>query len=97
MNELQGRLERSQQVVIELEESTRRSGQRDGEVAELLRRTREASELELKRYVDEAEAKHQLDVSNQLSQIFEMYSMYSNGVIRLKIYYSKFITLKFIF
>jgi len=62
LNDLQERLERSQQVALELEESSRRSGQRDSDIAEMIRKTREASEIELRRYMEETEAKHNLDV-----------------------------------
>ena len=63
IDELHERLERSQQVILELEENSRRSGQRDSDIAEMIRKTREATEIELKRYMEETEAKHNLDVS----------------------------------
>ena len=62
MEGLQERLERSQQVILELEESSRRTGQRDSDISEMMRKMREASEVELKRFMEEAEAKHNLDV-----------------------------------
>lgn len=84
INDLHARMERSQQVILELEESTRKSGQRDSEVAEMMRKTREASEMELKRYIEEAEAKHHLDVSDIRRYILTVYV--ANYVYRRRIY-----------
>ncbi|XP_078486873.1 uncharacterized protein LOC100186516 isoform X2 [Ciona intestinalis] len=63
INNLNDRLERSRQLTLELEETARRSGRKDGEVSEMMRKAREASEMELRRYMQEAEAKHHLSIS----------------------------------
>jgi len=62
INILNGRLESSRQLMLELEETARRSGQQSGDLAEMMKNAREASEAEFRRYMEEAEAKHSLNV-----------------------------------
>nr|CAB3263458.1 lamin-B2-like [Phallusia mammillata] len=63
VNDLHERLEKSRHLVLEMEEAARRSGQQSGDVALMMRNAREASEAELRRYMEEAEAKHNLSIS----------------------------------
>ncbi|CAK8698619.1 unnamed protein product [Clavelina lepadiformis] len=63
ISELHDRLENSRQLILELEETAQKSGQQNGHVSEMMREARKASEIELRRYMEEAEAKHQLNIS----------------------------------
>ncbi|XP_076806540.1 uncharacterized protein LOC143450030 isoform X3 [Clavelina lepadiformis] len=63
ISDLHNRLENSRQLILELEETSPKSGQQNGHVSEMMRKARESSEIELRRYMEEAEAKHQLNIS----------------------------------
>lgn len=57
------KLERSHELTLQLEEKVRNVNHSDSSLVELMKKVREASEAELRRFMDETEAKYNLNVS----------------------------------
>lgn len=59
---MRNKLENSHQLTLELEEKVRKAGQTDSSLVEMMKKVREASEAELRRFMEETEAKYNLNV-----------------------------------
>merc|ERR1739838_196801 len=60
---LQERLGKSRDLTLELEQALYKSGQHDESINQLIQDTREKSEMELRRYMDQTEMKHNSNIS----------------------------------
>ncbi|XP_077967124.1 uncharacterized protein LOC120343340 isoform X2 [Styela clava] len=60
--EMRNKLEKSHQLILQLEDKVRKAGQTDSSLADMMRKVREASEAELRRFMEETEAKYSLNI-----------------------------------
>jgi len=65
ISNLQDNLDKSRQLVLDLEGSLY-DGKHNENMNEIIKQTREKSDLQIRRFIDESESKHQLDVSRLL-------------------------------